>query len=106
MDDLIADIQERTGLPTDTVVEVVTMVADYLRQALPDDLVQQVAAHLGNAAESATDIAGSTTSAAAKAGATAASSASAVIGTAAGAASSTVGIARDALNNLTGDDDG
>jgi hypothetical protein len=53
VEDLIRDIQERTGLSTDTVLEVVTMVTDYMRNALPEDLVVQVTTHLGNAAESA-----------------------------------------------------
>ena len=54
MDDLIRDIQERTGLSADTVLEVVTMVTDYMRQALPEDLVEQISTYLGAAAESAT----------------------------------------------------
>ena len=46
MEDLINDIQEKTGLPADKVLEVVTMVADYMRNALPDDLVAHVASYL------------------------------------------------------------
>lgn len=53
VEDLIRDIQERTGLSTETVLEVVTMVTDYLKNALPEDLVVQVTTHLGNAAENA-----------------------------------------------------
>jgi hypothetical protein len=53
VEDLIRDIQERTGLSTETVLEVVTMVTDYMRNALPEDLIAQVTTHLGNAAESA-----------------------------------------------------
>lgn len=58
MEDLINDIQEKTGLSTDKVLEVVTMVADYMRQALPDDLVTQITAYLGDAASSPGDAAG------------------------------------------------
>ena len=53
MEDLIKDIQERTGLPADKVLEVVTMVTDYMRNALPDELVTQVTSYLGAAAETA-----------------------------------------------------
>ena len=51
MDDLIKDIQERTGLSADKVLEVVTMVTEYMREALPDELVAQVSSYLGSAAE-------------------------------------------------------
>lgn len=83
MEDLINDIQEKTGLSTDTVLEVVTMVADYMRQALPDDLVAQVTAYLGNAATSpgdtATDVIASATDVAAKAAGSTASAVTSVI---------------------------
>lgn len=55
MEDLIQDIQERTGLSADKVLEVVTMVADYMRNALPDELVAQIASYLGDAASSPGD---------------------------------------------------
>ncbi|MDJ0792246.1 MAG: hypothetical protein QNJ71_10155, partial [Acidimicrobiia bacterium] len=71
MEDLIQDIQRRTGLPTETVVEVVTMVADYIRSAVPEDLVDQVAVYLGKAAETAGGAAGSARSTVDQAGATA-----------------------------------
>ncbi len=96
MEDLIEDIQERTGLPADKVLEVVTMVTDYLRNALPDDLVAQITQHLNNAAERAT-------SAAASASSTAASSASAAIGMASGVASSAFSAARDTVANARND---
>lgn len=92
MDDLIKDIQQRTGLPADKVLEVVTMVTDYLRNALPDDLVAQITQHLGNAAERAGG-------AAASASATAASSASAAVG----AATSAFAAARDSVTNALND---
>jgi hypothetical protein len=50
MEDLIRDIQEKTGLSTDKVLEVVTMVTDYMKNALPDELVAQVVSYLGDAA--------------------------------------------------------
>ncbi len=57
MEDLIKDIQEKTGLSADKVLEVVTMVADYMRNALPDELVAQIATYLGDAASSPGDTA-------------------------------------------------
>ena len=50
MEDLIAEIRDKTGLPTEKVLEVVTMVTDFMRQQLPDDLVQSITAYLGDAA--------------------------------------------------------
>lgn len=91
MDDLIADIQERTGLPADKVLEVVTMVTDYMRNALPDDLVAQVTSYLAAAAETAE----AGTGTARRAAASAASAATSV-------ASGTLGAARSALADLTG----
>lgn len=74
MEDLINDIQEKTGLSTDKVLEVVTMVADYMKQALPDDLVTQITAYLGDAASSPGDAAGDVIASAADVAASAAGS--------------------------------
>ncbi|MCL1601666.1 MAG: hypothetical protein M3112_09060 [Actinomycetia bacterium] len=74
MEDLINDIQEKTGLSTDKVLEVVTMVADYMKQALPDDLVAQITAYLGDAASSPGDAAGDVIASAADVAASAAGS--------------------------------
>lgn len=83
MEDLITDIQEKTGLSTDTVLEVVTMVADYMRQALPDDLVTQITTYLGEAAvssgETATGVIASATDVAARAAGSTASAVSSAI---------------------------
>lgn len=95
MEDLIKDIQERTGLPADKVLEVVTMVTDYLRNALPDDLVRQVSSYLGSAAESAGGVAGSARD-------IAASSAS----TATGMAQSALNAARDVVQGRANPDGG
>ena len=89
MEDLINDIQEKTGLPADKVLEVVTMVADYMRNALPDDLVAQVASYLGDAASSP-----STTAA------DAVSSATDFATKAAGSTAAVVGSVMDAVNDM------
>jgi hypothetical protein len=104
MEDLIEEIRQRTGLPTDTVVEVVTIVTEYVRRALPDDLVQQVAGHLGAAADSASGVADSTRTTATRASAAAASTASSLVDAATGAAATTVGMAKDVVNTVTQDD--
>lgn len=93
MEDLIKDIQERTGLPADKVLEVVTMVTEYLRNALPDDLVQQVTAYLGTAAESAGGVADQARSAAS----TGVGVATGAVGQATGIATSAFNVAKDAV---------
>jgi hypothetical protein len=74
VEDLIADIQEKTGLSADKVLEVVTMVADYMKNALPEELVDQIATYLGEAAsspgDSASDVVASATDFASRAAGT------------------------------------
>lgn len=101
MEDLINDIQERTGLPADKVLEVVTMVTDYMRHALPEDLVAQVTAYLGVAAEQAGGAASTAGSAAASATGSAAAGATDMMGTATDIAGSAMSAAKDVITNLT-----
>lgn len=102
MEDLIKDIQERTGLPADKVLEVVTMVTEYLRNALPDDLVQQVSSYLGTAVDSATGVAGSARDVASSS----ASTASDAISSATEIAQSAFNVAKDAVQErMTSDGD-
>lgn len=106
MDDLIKDIQQRTGLPADKVLEVVTMVTDYLRNALPEDLVQQVSSYLGMAAESAGGVAGGVAGSARDIATTSAATASGAISSATDAAQSAFTTARDAVQErITSSDD-
>lgn len=93
MDDLIKDIQERTGLPADKVLEVVTMVTEYLRNALPDELVDQITSYLGTAAESAGGMADQARSAAS----TGVGMASGAVGQATDMAQSAFTAAKDAV---------
>ena len=51
MDDLIAEIQERTNLSKDKVIEVVTIVTDFMKEKLPADLVEAVSGYLGEASD-------------------------------------------------------
>ena len=85
MEDLIKDIQERTGLSADKVLEVVTMVTDYMRNALPDDLVAQVTSYLSEAAASPSESASGAVSTAAEMASKAAETAATTIGTVLGA---------------------
>jgi len=103
MEDLIRDIQERTGLSADTVLEVVTMVTDYMRQALPEDLVEQISAYLGAAADSAGGAAGSARSTASSATSAAAAGASGLVDAASGVAASAFAMAKDTLDNIAAD---
>ncbi len=80
MEDLIQDIQEKTGLSADKVLEVVTMVADYMRNALPDELVAQIASYLGDAAASPADTAADAVTSATDYATRAAESTAAVVG--------------------------
>lgn len=59
MDDLIAEIQERTNLSKDKVIEVVTIVTDFMKEKLPTELVDSVSAYLGEAGEKTMTAAGS-----------------------------------------------
>ena len=97
VEDLIKDIQDRTGLPADKVLEVVTMVTDYMRRALPDDLVHVIASYLGSAADQATTAADAARSTATTATSAAAGAASSVVGMATGMASQAFDMAKDAV---------
>lgn len=82
MEDIIKEIQEKTGLSADKVLEVVTIVMDHLRTALPDDLVSQVAAYLGEAASNPQSAATAAVTAASEVASQATSTAAAAVGTA------------------------
>lgn len=67
VDDLIADIQEKTGLSAEKVLEVLTMATDFMKERLPEPLVDQVVSYLGTASTMASDAAGSASDVAASA---------------------------------------
>ncbi len=58
MDELIAQIQDKTGLTADKAQEVVTIVIGYLRDTLPDGVVDQAMSIALGAAGTASDLAG------------------------------------------------
>ncbi|MGI9666051.1 MAG: hypothetical protein ACR2N2_02980 [Acidimicrobiia bacterium] len=100
MDDLIKDIQEQTGLSADKVLEVVTMVTEYMRQALPEDLVEQISGYLGSAANATAEASTSARSA----GTTAASGAGDLVGKATDLATSAFTVAKDTVGEFTSTD--
>ncbi|MEN8240042.1 MAG: hypothetical protein ABFR53_12685 [Actinomycetota bacterium] len=59
MDDLIAEIQERTNLSREKVLEVVTIVTDFMKEKLPEELVESISNYLGEAGEKTVAAAGS-----------------------------------------------
>ncbi|MEN8041601.1 MAG: hypothetical protein ABFR95_08880 [Actinomycetota bacterium] len=89
MEDLIKEIQDRTGLPAEKVLEVVTIVTDYMKSVLPEDLINQIASYLGAAATSPSDTATDFVA-----------TASEVASKAAGAAANAVGAVLSAVGDL------
>ena len=53
MDDLIKQIQERTGLSVEKATEVVNMVIAYMKGLVPADLFDQVSGYVGSAGQAA-----------------------------------------------------
>ena len=88
MEDLIAEIQEKTGLSADKVLEVVTLVTEFMKERLPDDLIQSISGYLGDAAGKAMGAAGSATGMGVGAAKSATSVAAGATGKAVGTASS------------------
>lgn len=81
VEDLIKEIQERTGLSAEKVLEVVTMVTDHMRSVLPEDLVAQIATYLGDAASTPGSAASDAIAAAADLASKAAGTAAAAVST-------------------------
>ena len=53
MDDLIAEIQKRTGLSVEKATEVVNIVVAYMKNLVPADLADQISGYLGSAGSAA-----------------------------------------------------
>jgi hypothetical protein len=84
MDDLILEIQEKTNLSRDKVIEVVTIVTEFMKERLPTDVIETVSEYLGDAGGKTATAVGSATD------------------MATGAARSAAGVAGDATNKATG----
>jgi hypothetical protein len=59
MDDLILEIQQRTDLSRDKVIEVVTIVTDFMKERIPVDVIETVSEYLGGAGERTVTVIGS-----------------------------------------------
>lgn len=93
MDDLVAQIQEKTGLSAEKVLEVVTIVTEFFKENLPDDLVNQITTYLSQGAASTTEKASS-------ASGTAAAGATQAVGAVAGVAGSAISKTLDVVGDL------
>lgn len=71
MDELIAQITEKTGVTAEKAKEMVGVTTEWMRSKLPDDMVDQVSSMLAGAGEIATSAAGSAAEMASGAAATA-----------------------------------
>jgi hypothetical protein len=59
MDDLILEIQQKTDLSRDKVIEVVTIVTDFMKERMPVDVIETVSEYLGGAGERTVTVIGS-----------------------------------------------
>jgi hypothetical protein len=59
MDDLILEIQQQTNLSRDKVIEVVTIVTDFMKERMPVDVIETVSEYLGGAGERTVTVIGS-----------------------------------------------
>jgi hypothetical protein len=59
MDDLILEIQQKTNLSRDKVIEVVTIVTDFMKERIPVDVIETVSEYLGGAGERTVTVIGS-----------------------------------------------
>jgi len=84
MDDLILEIQEKTNLSRDKVIEVVTIVTEFMKERLPTDVIETVSEYLGDAGGKTVTVIGSATD------------------MATGAAKSAAGVAGDATKKSVG----
>jgi len=67
MDELIAQITEKTGVPADKAMEMLGVTADWMKSRLPEDVANQVGSILSGAGDLAGTATGAATGAAAAA---------------------------------------
>ena len=105
MEDLIIQIQEKTGLSKDKVIEVVTIVTDFMKERLPADVIESVSEYLGDAGGKTVTIVGSATDMAAGATRTAAGVAGDATNKAVGTASAVFSKATESFSGVVDPDD-
>ncbi len=101
MEELIAQITEKTGVTTEKAKEMVGVTADWMKDRLPDDVAGQLGTLLAGAGEAA----GSATSKATGAAATAAGAATDAAAAATGKAGELFNKAKDTVTGLVPDKD-
>jgi len=105
MEDLIIQIQEKTGLSREKVIEVATIVTDFMKERLPADVIESVSEYLGDAGEKTVTIVGSATDMATDATRSAASVASDATSKAVGTASAVFSKATESFSGSVDPDD-
>jgi hypothetical protein len=105
MDDLIIQIQEKTGLSRDKVIEVVTIVTDFMKERLPVDVIESVSEYLGDPAGKTVTIVGSATDMATGAARSAADVAAGATNKAVGTASAVFSKATESFGGVVDSDD-
>ncbi|MEN8234857.1 MAG: DUF2267 domain-containing protein [Actinomycetota bacterium] len=71
MEELIAQITEKTGVSAEKAKEIVAVVTEWVKEKLPEDMVNQLSGFLGGAGDAASSAAGKATGAAGTAAGTA-----------------------------------
>ena len=61
MDDLIAQITEKTGVSAEKAKEIVAVVSEWLKGRLPEDMIKQISGILSSAGGMASSAAGKAT---------------------------------------------
>ena len=56
---MILEIQQKTNLSRDKVIEVVTIVTDFMKERMPVDVIETVSEYLGGAGERTVTVIGS-----------------------------------------------
>lgn len=68
MDELIAQIMEKTGVTADKAKEMLGVTADWMKNRLPDDVAEQIGSILAGAGDMAGTATGAASAATGKAG--------------------------------------
>jgi hypothetical protein len=105
MDDLIIQIEQKTGLSRDKVIEVVTIVVDFMKERMPTDVIETVSEYLGDAGGKTVTIVESATGMATDAARSAADIASDATSKAVGTASTVFTAATESVAGMVDPDD-
>jgi predicted molibdopterin-dependent oxidoreductase YjgC len=105
MDDLIIQIEEKTGLSRAKVIEVVTIVTDFMKERVPTDVIETVSEYLGDAGGKTVTIVGSATGMATDAARSAADIAADATSKAVGTASTVISTATGSVAGMIDPDD-